>query len=122
MVKIFRLVLLCCWRIMKLLFWLLQVICQCPLEEDDIDDFVGDELVIGNFRLPVGISEDLLNSMIKYHLLTDHTLQIFNSHHTNLQNVTLTHMVTKEHSTVLCASVFFAYNVPTACVNIFQVT
>ena len=97
MVKIFRLVLLCCWRITKLLFWLLQVICQCPLEEDDIDDFVGDELVIGNFRLPVGISEDLLNSMIKYHLLTDHTLQIFNSHHTNLQNVTLTHMVTVGH-------------------------
>lgn len=70
-----------------------KVICACPIGDDDIDDFVGDELVIGNFRLPVSISEDLLNSLIKYHLLTDQTLQMFNSHHTNLQNVTLSHLV-----------------------------
>lgn len=73
---------------------MMQVICECPASGDgDIDDFVGYELRLGNFRLPVSLSEDLLNAMTRYHLLTDHNLQMFNSKHANLHRVMLNHMV-----------------------------
>ncbi|KAF6019549.1 hypothetical protein EB796_022122 [Bugula neritina] len=49
----------------------------------------GYELNLGNFRLPVSLSADLLFVMVKYRLLSDESIRMFNSKHTNLTSVAL---------------------------------
>jgi len=49
----------------------------------------GYELNLGNFCLPVRLSEELLSAMVKYQLLSNEIVRMFNSSHTNLTFVAL---------------------------------
>lgn len=75
----------------------MQVICQRSTEgEDEVGDFIGLELRLGEFRLPVSLSEDLFTAMTSHGLLTNQTLQIFNGRHTNLKTVHIHNCVSTE--------------------------